>query len=132
MKKFLAILLSLVMVLLVACQAGPVKTESASSSELVKVSVQILVQGEEVAGLKKEIEVPKEQSVMDLMKNNYTIEETGGLIETINDIKADSGDNKGRYWKLLVNQKMSQVGASEVLVKDGDQVQFDLTDDWSN
>ncbi|MCQ9210191.1 DUF4430 domain-containing protein [Granulicatella seriolae] len=132
MKKILAIILSFMTVLLVACQAESAKTDSVSSTEVVKVSVQILIQGEEVAGLKKEVEVPKEQSLMDLMKNNYTIEETGGLIETINDIKADSGDHKGRYWKLLVNQKMSQVGAGEVLVKDGDQVQFDLTDDWSN
>lgn len=123
MKKLFLSFVALFM--LAGCQT------STPTADQVAVNVEILVQGQAVADKAKTIKVKAGEDVLDAMKDNYDIVEDNGLITTIAGIESDSGANKGRYWKLVVNGEMSMVGAKDVALKEGDTVTFDLTDDWN-
>ncbi|MCW6677376.1 DUF4430 domain-containing protein [Aerococcaceae bacterium NML180378] len=124
MKKLLMSLAAVAV--LTGCQSTP-STDNGEAA----VKVEILVQGEAVADKAKTIKVEAGEDVLDAIKDNYEVVENNGLITAIAGIESDKGDNKGRYWKLVVNGEMSMVGAKDVKLKEGDTVTFDLTDDWN-
>ena len=124
MKKIM-LLLSL------AGMLGACQTSTTSTQNNIEVKVEVLVQGKAVEGQSKSISVADGEDVLDAMKANYEIDENKGLITTIAGIESDKGDNQGRWWKLLINDQMSQTGASDVKLKSGDKITFDLTNDWN-
>lgn len=125
MKKLVA--LASALFVLAGCSVMQPKE---SPTESIKVQIEVKVQGEIVAEQSKTIEVASGEDVLDAMKANYDISETNGLVTEISKIESDKGENKGRYWKLLVNDEMSSVGASDVKLNQGDKVTFDLTSEW--
>ncbi len=125
------ILLSLCSLLvLFACQTKS-ETDPDPSTKNNQVTIQIAVQGQEETELSKSVAYEEGQNLLSIMKENYDIEEKQGMITTIENLKADQGDNQGRFWKLLVNDDMSETGAQEIKPQDQDTITFDLTDDWS-
>lgn len=125
------ILLSLCSLLvLIACQTKS-ETNLDPSTKNNQVTIQIAVQGQEETELSKSVAYEEGQNLLSIMKENYDIEEKQGMITTIENLKADQGDNQGRFWKLLVNDDMSETGAQEIKPQDQDTITFDLTDDWS-
>ncbi|RLK62742.1 DUF4430 domain-containing protein [Atopobacter sp. AH10] len=142
LKKWSISLLTLASVTLFACSqpkqvtspAKEAKTEQKEvkkDKEVLSIKVSILHKGEAVESSEKTVEVKKGESFLDAFKKAYKVEEKDGFVTAINDLKSDQGDTKGQYWKLLVNDKMAEVGADKVKLSDGDHVTWDLTDDWN-
>ncbi|WP_047985339.1 DUF4430 domain-containing protein [Ornithinibacillus californiensis] len=72
----------------------------------------------------KEVVIEEGDILLDVMKENFDIQEEGGFISAIEGIVADEAESM--FWALSVNGEMSMVGAAEVELADGDTVNFDL------
>ncbi|EFR31827.1 DUF4430 domain-containing protein [Eremococcus coleocola] len=122
-------LLSLSLIFLFAC--SPKLNNSVSETGQHETAViEIKVQGEDQKESNKEVQFDPGMDLLSVMHDNYTIQAKEGLVEGIDGLMANQGQNKGRYWKLIINDQMSQKGAKEIIVKDNDRIVWDLTDDW--
>lgn len=79
--------------------------------------------GEEIIA-QEEIAIEEGAILMDVLKENFDIEETGGLITAIEGISQDEEEEK--YWIYTVNGEMAMVGANEYELEADDEVTFDL------
>ena len=135
MKKFIQLLFTLVLAagLLLGCsndtteETDNTSTENQTQSEETQEqAVHITISediGEEVLS-EKDIEIEEGAILMDVLKDNYEIEEDGGFITGIDGVTAEDGEEK--YWMYEVNGEMAEVGANEYELEAGDDVVFDL------
>ncbi|GGA61049.1 DUF4430 domain-containing protein [Ornithinibacillus halotolerans] len=73
----------------------------------------------------KEIVIEEGDILLDVMKDNFDIEEKEpGYILGIDGTVAD--ESESMFWALTINGEMAMVGAGEVELQDGDTVNFDL------
>ena len=72
----------------------------------------------------EEITPEENMSLMDAMKENCEIEESDGLITSINGNAQDF--EKNIYWFYTINGEFASVGAGEYYPQDGDLIEFDL------
>ena len=93
-----------------------------SQEEVIKVTIS-KDEGEEVLS-EKEIEIEENAILMDIMKENYDIEEDDGFITSIDGVAPEEGEEKA--WMYFVNDEMAMVGAAEYELEAGDNVVFDL------
>ena len=141
MNKWFMRLASLVMVigLLMGCasdtndQDGTNNNQSeqqnqndANSSEVAEEVVVITISkdhNEEVI-TEKEVAIEDGEILLDVMKENFDIEEEGGFISSIDGVEQDIDAQMS--WMYFVNDEMPPVGAAEYELSVGDQVNFDL------
>lgn len=131
MKKWL--LLFLASTTLAACgttQPNEVEESTSLSSEQVDAetittTIVVAVDGEEIEDGNRTIEVEPGTVLLDLMKQEFDIEETDTFITSINGHEQDT--EAGRYWLFNLNGEMAPVGAAELELEDGDVVDFNLT-----
>ncbi|KXT77125.1 Additional lipoprotein component of putative cobalamin ECF transporter [Streptococcus sp. DD10] len=127
MKKFNnLIVLVLALVTLGACATSNStnSSQSTSSSHISELKATVTIKESEDKVTKKEVNFTDSQTVMDMMKSEFKIEETNGLITSINGVSQDQ--SKNTYWMYTVNGKMAEKGASETTLKNGDKVEFYL------
>lgn len=135
MKKWLLVFAA--SSVLVACgqeatQDGSAERLSESSSavasqpaeETVAITIRVSVEGEEVEGGNLSTEVEEGSLLLDVMKENFEIEETDGFITSINGHAQD--DEAGKYWLFDVNGEMGMVGANQYEVQEGDLIEWNL------
>ena len=72
----------------------------------------------------EEITPEEDMSLLDAMKENCDIEESDGLITSINGNSQDF--EKNIYWFYNINGEFASVGAGEYYPQDGDLIEFDL------
>lgn len=87
-----------------------------------QVTITLSEDGEEISS--KEVSFEEGDNLLDVMRENFEIEEDGGFITAIDGHAQDENANK--YWLFTVNGEMSQVGANELELKEGDEVVFNL------
>ncbi|MFP7477327.1 DUF4430 domain-containing protein [Terribacillus saccharophilus] len=87
-----------------------------------QVTVTLSEGGEEISS--KEVSFEEGDNLLDVMKENFEIEEDDGFITSIDGHSQD--EEKSKYWLFTVNGEMAQVGANELELKDGDEVVFNL------
>ncbi|MFC2948280.1 DUF4430 domain-containing protein [Virgibacillus sediminis] len=80
-------------------------------------------EGEEIIA-EEEVTITENAILMDVMKENFDIEEENGFITSINGIGPEEGEE--RSWMFYVNGEMAMVGAQEYELEPGDEVTFDL------
>lgn len=133
MKKWLLSFMSLftALVLVVGCSndSGQTTTESNINEEEKEVQEEIItvtISKDEGAELlsESEIEINEKAILMDVMKENFDIEEDGGFINAIDGIGPVEGEEKA--WMYFVNDEMAMVGAGEYELSNGDEVNFDF------
>ncbi|WP_217988185.1 DUF4430 domain-containing protein [Terribacillus saccharophilus] len=126
MKKALHMLSALLLVagILAGCGTAeqPQQNQQAEQQTEQQVTVTLSEDGEEISS--KEVSFEEGDILLDVMKENFEIEEDGGFITSIDGHAQDANANK--YWLFTVNEEMSPVGANEVELKDGDEVVFNL------
>lgn len=133
MKKWMLTLFTIftTLVLVVGCSnesTTPTEEEETgietteSQEEVIKVTIS-KDEGEEVLS-EKEIEIEENAILMDIMKENYDIEEDDGFITSIDGVAPEEGEEKA--WMYFVNDEMAMVGAAEYELEAGDNVVFDL------
>ncbi|HLR65085.1 MAG TPA: DUF4430 domain-containing protein [Pseudogracilibacillus sp.] len=72
----------------------------------------------------KEVKVEEGAILMDVLEDNFEIEEENGLITSIDGVEAD--DSEQIAWMYFVNGDFASVGANEYELQAGDDVNFDL------
>lgn len=139
MRKWLLKLGSLVMVvsLLFGCsntgdeatpsqntqpEANEEQINNESEEDVVTITISV-DRGEEIVA-EKEVPVEAGSILMDVLKENFTIEEEGGFIQAIEGISQDA--DEGKYWLYFVNDEEATVGAHEYELLPGDRITFDL------
>lgn len=100
--------------------------EDASTEDVVTVEVTISVteDGELIENGEQVVEVEEGALLLDVMKENFEIEETDTFINTINGVEQDANANK--WWLFDVNGEMAQKGAAETELKAGDLIEWKL------
>lgn len=95
-------------------------TTSQASQEPVAATIEVEKQDQIVD--EKEIETTSDETLMQVMQDNFDIEEEGGMITAIEDTKQDEDENM--YWTYTINDEMVNTGADETTLEDNDQVVF--------
>lgn len=124
MKKIYKLwVLPLLLLVLVGCSQTTIshKTTSSSSTEAVKTTAKLIVKKDEKV-LEKNVTFKKGESVLDLLKSTYTIEDKDGFITSIDGLKQDKSANK--YWMFKINDEVASKGAKDITVKNGDKIEF--------
>ena len=100
--------------------------EDASTEDVVTVEVTISVteDGELIENGEQVVEVEEGALLLDVMKENFEIEETDTFINAINGVEQDATANK--WWLFDVNGEMAQKGAAETELKAGDLIEGKL------
>jgi hypothetical protein len=122
MKKitvFFALIFSLT--LISGCTSKPSESsDSSSAKETVASSEKI---GEKALS-KKQVSFEKGQSLFDVLKETYAVEDDNGMITSIDGHAQDEKNNK--YWVFTINDEQVNSGAKDVTLKKDDRVVFKL------
>lgn len=107
---------------------APNNSESKTSEKTSDVQEEVVItisknEGAEII-TEKEVSIEEGAILMDVMKENFEIEEGGGLITSIDGVSQDVEEKMG--WMYFVNDEMAMVGAEEYELSVGDKVTFDL------
>lgn len=100
---------------------------STKDSSTIEAAITFEVDEEEQPKLEKTLDVKEGTKLLDAMKEEYDIKETGGFIESINGFEQDESKNK--WWLYSVNGEDGKVGAAEYQLEDGDQIKWTLNGD---
>ncbi len=119
-KHFKILLLFLSLLLLGSCSEG--RGNSSKAPSLSKENTARIIVKEEGNVIDKKVTFKEGDTVMDILKDNYDIQESGGFITTIDGIQQDK--KSGKYWMFDVNGKLAPKVANQIKVKDGDKIEF--------
>lgn len=100
--------------------------DSTSEASEVTANIEILIDGEQVADLNKEVTVPAGTYLMDVMHEEYDIVDEGGFLSAIEGYEQDV--EAERYWMYYINDEMASVGAAEYELEEGDAIEWRLED----
>lgn len=128
MKKFLLSFFTLLLItsVLGACSDNESNKGSAIGQTDKRGSINITLskdKGKTILSEKK-LTIQSGDILMDVLKENFKIEEDDGFIKRIDGIAPKKGEKKA--WMYSVNGKMSTVGAKDYKLKPGDEIVFDL------
>lgn len=112
--------------LLVGCSTASDDVEQDEEKDITEGNITVIVSEEEADELYSEKEVTIEENaiLMDVMKENYDIEEDDGFITAIDGISPEEDEQKS--WIYSVNDEEALVGAAEYELSIDDEVVFDL------
>ena len=125
MKKLLICLaLAFSLVTLGACGKNEsAKPTSSTNNHQSKGQGQVtLILKTEKESKKKSVEFKKGDTVLDVLKEIYPVQENDGFITEIDGISQDK--EKGIYWMFDVNGKIGEKAANQLKVHDGDEIKF--------
>lgn len=97
---------------------------SQAGEETVAVTIRVSVEGEEVEGGNLATEVEEGALLLDVMKENFEVEESDLFITSINGVAQDT--EAGKYWLFDVNGEMAMVGAHQYELQEGDLIEWNL------
>ncbi|QOT00167.1 DUF4430 domain-containing protein [Brevibacterium sp. JNUCC-42] len=121
----IALLVALAMVSVVGCSNNDVAQSSATEEKVEnKIVVEVSTDQGKTKMAEKTIQFKGEQTLYEVMKNNFKVEDDNGFITSIEDVKQNPAEKK--YWLYEVNGEPAGKGAKDFKVKDGDVVKWDL------
>ncbi len=123
-KGFLSLFLLVSIFCLAACATtDTATTESSSTQEVVETQltavIAITVNDQTNT---TEVTFSEGDSLMAVLKDNFEIKETSGLVTAIDGVSQDEA--KGLYWMYDINGQMAEVGVSDYELQDGDLIEF--------
>ncbi|MCA0982977.1 DUF4430 domain-containing protein [Halobacillus yeomjeoni] len=130
MKKIYVLLLSVLLAGGVLSGCGTVQQDGSQASasqqeekEEISVVVKITKQNGEEKLVDQEISVEEGSTLMELMKENFDVEESEGFINEIEGISMNQ--EKKMAWMYTINGEEAMVGANEYQLEQGDVIVFD-------
>lgn len=126
-KKFVAGIAFLSALFIVGCSneqnaADTDEASSQTSQAQEQITATIEIEDEDQTVDEKEIEATTDETLMEVMQDNFDIKEDSGMITTIEGIEQDEDENM--YWTYTINDEMVNTGADETTLEDNDQVVF--------
>ncbi|GAA0489983.1 DUF4430 domain-containing protein [Alkalibacterium psychrotolerans] len=88
------------------------------------VSIVIQENGEAIEGWEQEVEVEEGMTLLEVMHENYDVEDDGGFITSIEELSQD--EEEGNWWLFDINGEMAPAGAGDTHLEDGDEVVWNL------
>ncbi|MCD5030301.1 MULTISPECIES: DUF4430 domain-containing protein [Enterococcus] len=127
-KKRVLMLVFLGLFILTGCQSTKstnsiVKQDSSEQAAGATVRIELKDSGEMISS--KEVQYSSDETLLQVLKENFKVEEKDGFIQSIEGHDQDESTNK--YWTFTINEKMGEKGANEIKLKNKDQVEFDLS-----
>ncbi|MGP4076977.1 DUF4430 domain-containing protein [Halobacillus sp. K22] len=128
MNKLYALIVAVLLTAGTLSGCGTQKEEQANAvqeEEKQEVSVQIEISknnGEETLA-DKELSVEEGATLLNVMEDNFEVEQSDGFINSIEGISGDQ--EKKMAWMYTINGEEAQVGANEYELKQGDEIVFD-------
>ncbi|SDP45112.1 DUF4430 domain-containing protein [Halobacillus aidingensis] len=128
MKKWNTLLTAMILAvgMLAGCGTQEGSETSATQEEQVQeVTVQVQLSkndGEEMIA-EDEITVEEGTTLMEVMEDNYEVEQSEGFINSIEGIAGNQEEKMA--WMYTINGDEAMVGANEYEVEDGDEIVFD-------
>ncbi|MBG9789368.1 DUF4430 domain-containing protein [Brevibacillus laterosporus] len=121
----IALLVALAMVSVIGCSKNEVAQNTAAEEKVEnKVVVEVSTDQGKTKVAEKTIQFKGDQTLYELMKTNFKVEDDNGFITSIEDVKQNPAEKK--YWLYEVNGAPAVTGAKDLKVKDGDVVKWDL------
>ncbi|RAP31043.1 hypothetical protein C2W64_00215 [Brevibacillus laterosporus] len=121
----IALLVALAMVSVMGCSNNDAAQSSATEEKVEnKIVVEVSTDQGKTKMAEKTIQFKGEQTLYEVMKNNFKVEDDNGFITSIEDVKQNPAEKK--YWLYEVNGAPAVKGAKDFKVKDGDVVKWDL------
>ncbi|MBK0348493.1 DUF4430 domain-containing protein [Aerococcaceae bacterium zg-ZJ1578] len=106
-------------------QATTLATQTTSDEKAqASITINITVDGEPIENSPFTLKVNDGDTLLDVMKAQLDIIEKDGFISSINGHEQNAQENK--WWLFDYNGQMSEVGAADVKLKDGDQIDWKL------
>lgn len=102
------------------------ETVEVEQADEVTANIDILIDGEQVADLSKEVTIPAGTYLMDVMHEEYDVVDEGGFLSAIEGYEQDV--EAERYWMYYINDEMPSVGAAEYELEEGDTIEWRLED----
>ncbi|WP_330949584.1 DUF4430 domain-containing protein [Virgibacillus sp. MG-45] len=103
-------------------QASGNESDSKEKEETVVITISKDKGKEQIT--EKEVPIKEDAILMDVLKENFQIEEEGGFINAVEGIAPKKDEKKA--WMYSVNGEVANVGAAEYKLKPGDKVTLDL------
>lgn len=128
MKKiYSTLILALLVCSLTACSTTNNSTSTKNSSEtssskMTENQATIRIKPLEGKESSKKVTFTEGQTVMEVMKKNFKIEEDKGLITSIDGVSQDTNTNV--YWLYKINGELASKGAAETTLSQNDEVEF--------
>ncbi|MGO3732649.1 MAG: DUF4430 domain-containing protein [Vagococcus sp.] len=104
--------------------SSSIKTEQSSTAKEETVAIKMSIIEDEKEVSSKELNVPKDQSVLDILKENFDVKEEKGFVTEIDGKKQQPSDNK--YWMYYINDKETSKGANDIYPSEKDDIQWRL------
>lgn len=117
-KLFRLAFLSLASLFLVACGNGGAAEESQSEKELTAQLVVTI----DTNKIDEKVTFSEGDTIMDLLKANYKVEEKDGFITAIDGQAQD--EKAGSYWMFDINGELAPKAADQITVSEGDKIEF--------
>lgn len=127
MLKKLMLSLLLVVGVIAGCSQVDEKESTVEQVEQVESVVSIQVVDIDGTLIDKDAVISDGDVLMDVLKENFEVEETDGFINGIDTVVADA-DNK-EFLAIYVNDEMAMVGANELELNNGDKVEI-VVETW--
>lgn len=111
--------------LLVACShtTNEFNTNDENVEEKIHISIALSKDHGAETIKKKSITTNKKNNLMEIMQENFEIEEENGFIQSINGLATDFDAETG--WVYYINDEMAIVGAEDLTLSEDDYVRFD-------
>src|SRR5690625_1543029 len=138
LKRFLTLIFAVVLSTVVLTGCGSTNNDGTNnngnnnnqsevnSSEVNEEVIQVIVSNDEEDEIfsEKEIEIKEGDILLDVLNENFDIDEDGGFINGVDGVVAEEDEQK--FWAIIVNGEMAEVGAGEFELSPGDEVTLDL------
>jgi len=113
------------LLLLVGCSNTTNDTDNNDTNIDEKITISIALSKDHGAEAieEKSITTNKNNNLLEIMLENFEIEEDNGFIQSINGLATDLDAEKG--WIYYVNDEMAIVGAKDLTLSENDYVRFD-------
>lgn len=124
MSKWILLMVTTITLLMACASNEEVEEQDTQASETGDITIIISEEEADEVYSEDEISIEEDAILMDVMKDNYDIEEEEGFIHSIDGIAAEEDEQKA--WIYTVNGEEALVGAAEYELSIDDEVVFDL------
>lgn len=98
-----------------------VKTDEINN---VSIKMSLIEDGKQI--ISEDLKANSDQSVLDVLKENFEVKETNGFVTEIDGKAQDKAKNK--YWMYYINGKEADKGAKDIKVKNNDIIEWRLNE----
>lgn len=103
-----------------------VSNNSETATDEITATLNIVIDGEQMADLSQEVTVPEGSYLLDVMHDVYDVEDEATFVTSIEGYEQDL--DAERYWLSYKDGEMLPVGAADYELEEADEIEWRLED----